>query len=699
MIRWIPYTFVRTVLFFIAGILVAFAAPAQLPEKLFPFLTGGMALLYFVFVFLARRKYHSYNPGWVGLPLVFLLGYVHLVSQKESGNPHHILNTSDTISHYQAIVTRFPEEKARTWKIEASIQQIHTDKWRPKEGKLILYLSKEDLVEPFVYGDVLLIKGAPRLTEGAANPGEFDYREFLALKNIYHQHFLRKGDVVKMDHDPPYLFLDLAFRGRKWADATLEKYVHGIREQAIASALVLGVTDGLDQELLQAYASTGAMHILAVSGLHVSILYMILLWVLTPLNKGRGGPWFVALVALLILWLYAFVTGLTPSVLRAVTMFSFLALAKPWARSTNIYNTLAVSAFCLLLFDPFLIRSVGFQLSYLAVLGIVYLYPRILLLWEPRHRLVTEVWKISAVSIAAQIATFPLGLLYFHQFPNYFLFSNLLVVPLSFVVLVLGLILLVVSFIPLFAMGVGACLQVIIKLLNAIVFSMESLPFSMIENIYITAGQCALLIALIMAMVALIECRKFQYLLLGCGCVLFISFFQWRHFNNEVNVQKITVYKVPGHSAMDLIDCGTSFFLSDTALNANAQKMRYHIAPNRLLAGVRQVSAGAPFARDIRGGTLITWNGNIILQIHDPGFELPGVLEVDCLVIANNAVHSIGDLQARVKFTSVVLDSSNSFLFASRFLREAKLYNLEVHSVLHQGAYISRIENQDTWSL
>lgn len=696
MIRWIPYTFVRTVLFFIGGILLAFTAPALIPEQSFPVLIGGMTILYFLFVFLARRRYHAYNPGWIGLPLVFLLGYVHLVSQTESRDDDHLLNVSETITHYRAIVTRFPEERARSWKMEAVVEQVHTDVWQPAKGRIILYLSRQDFPEPFVYGDILLIKGAPVIPEGPANPGEFDYRSFLALKNIYHQHFLRKGSVLKTDHDPPYLFLDFAFRGRAWAEATLERYVKGVREQGIASALVLGVTDGLDQDLLQAYASTGAMHILAVSGLHVSILYFILLWILSPFNKRREGRWIVALVALVVLWLYAFVTGLTPSVLRAVTMCSFMALAKPWARSTNIYNTLAVSALCLLLFDPFLIRSVGFQLSYMAVLGIVYFYPKIIMLWEPRHRLLTEVWKISAVAIAAQAATFPLGLLYFHQFPNYFLVSNLVVVPLSFVVLVVGLLLLMVSFVPSIAMIAGICLEFVIRLLNAIVFALEGLPFSMIENIYITPWQCALLILFIIMVAALAEYRKFGYLIFACGCLCMISVLQWHHFLHQVNVRKITVYRVPGHSAIDLMECGRSFFLSDTTLEKDPQKLLYHVVPNRLLGGIRQVDPGAPFAKDIPGGRLIAWSGKIILQIHDASFALPASLEVDCLVIGNNAVSSIEALVSSVKVRKVVLDSSNSFLFASRFLRDAKLYNLEVHSVLHQGAFISKIENQDT---
>ena len=696
MIRWIPYTFVRTVIFFVGGILLGLYFPDFFPERVSFIMVALMIVLYFLAVFSGRRLRHILNPGWVGLPLVFLLGYVHLIRQTESRDPDHLVNNHDRISYYKAVITRFPEEKARSWKIEARVLQIRTETWEQKNCNIILYFSKEDFPQPFRYGDVLLIKGEPQTPPAPGNPGEFDYREFLALKNIFHQHFLRGEEVIKIAYAPPYRVRAFAFRGREWAEATLKKFIDGKREQAIATALVLGVTDGLDNDLLNAYAATGSMHILAVSGLHISILYFMLLWILSPFNKLRGGRWFVPITALLILWLYAFVTGLSPSVLRAVTMFSFIAIARPWARSTNIYNTLAVSALCLLLFDPFLIRSVGFQLSYLAVLGIVYLYPRILALWEPQYRVTTEIWKISAVSIAAQIATFPLGLLYFHQFPNYFLVSNLLVVPLSFVVLLMGLLVLAASFISVIAVAVGFCLKWIIWLLNSIVFALEAFPFSLIENVYVSAWQCGCLMFFILTLLALFQYRKFNYVVLASVVALVYVSLQWVHFSREINVQKLTVYKVPGHSVLDLIDRGQTFFVADSVFRADVQKIRYHVSPNRIMTGVSRVCVDLPYARVLKGCTLIVWNGKKILQITDRYFEVPGVLNVDWLIIGNNALPEIPKITSVVSFQKVILDSSNSLFFASRFLEAAKLYNLDVHSVLHQGAFVSKIENQDT---
>lgn len=697
MFRWIPYTFVRTVLFFIGGILLALYAPDLISGQLAILLLASLTVFYFVVVFAGHRIRRILNPGVIALPLVFVLGFVHLNRKTESRDPEHLLHTLDTISHYKAVITRFSEEKPRSWKVEARVLSVHTKGgWIQKNGKVILYFSKQDFPVPFGYGAVLLMKGSPRVIQAPGNPGEFDYKRFLSFKNIYHQHFLRGNDVIRIGHKPPNQVMAYAIRVRDWAEATFKQFIKGEQEQAIASALVLGVKDGLDNELMKAYSATGSMHVLAVSGLHVSIIYIIIFWIFKPLYKLSGGRWMVAILCLLILWMYAFITGLSPSVLRAVAMFSFLAIAKPWARSTNIYNTLAVSAFFLLLFDPYMITAVGFQLSYLAVLGIVYLYPRFLSLWEPRQRLVTEIWKVICVSVSAQTATFSLGLLYFHQFPNYFLLSNLLVVPFAFVILILGLLVLSVSFVSSVAMVVGYCLEMIIRFVNFMVFSIESFPFSLTKDVYVSAFQCVLLMGLILVFIGLAESRKFKYLIVASLIIILYASAQWLHFLREENIQKLTVYKVPGHTAMDFIDRGQTYFLSDSVLRQDSQKINFHVTPNRLIAGVKSVITDYPNTRSFKGCELMAWQGKVLLHITDPGFEVPDQLFVDCLIIGNNAVYEVGEIALKLNAVKVVLDSSNTFFFADRFLEEAKLYNLDVYSVLHEGAFALKIENRNS---
>jgi competence protein ComEC len=693
MFRWIPYTFVRVTIFLVAGIIVGIYFPDLLSRQLLTLLLAVFTATYITVFFLRRYEPAKIlNPGVLGLTSIFLLGWVHVMSSTESSDTDHVLNYKKPIQYYTATISRFSEEKGKSWKVEATISNVFSDRWDRNRGKVILYFSKQDFAVAPNYGDVFLIKGQPRVVEPPGNRGEFDYKKYLALKNIFHQHFLRAGDAHFLGTDPPNTIVHYAIQARVWANETLKKYIPGEREQAVASALVLGVTDALDNELLNAYAGTGAMHVLAVSGLHITIIYMIIVWLLKPVARMKSGAWIIAISSLIVLWGYAFVTGLSPSVLRAVTMFSFLALAKPTHQSTNIYNTLASSAFCILIFDPFLVLSVGFQLSYLAVLGIVYLHPKFYPLWEPGNLILDEIWKVTSVSIAAQIATLPLALLYFHQFPNYFLISNLLVIPGSFVVLIGGLIVLATSFIPVLANLFALLTSWMIKLINGIVFTVESLPYSLIDNIHITTLQSWVLAGLLVCVILLFTKKKFQYALYGFSLALFFGVIQWDHFRREVNVKKIVVYKTPGHTAIDLTTIGKCYFISDSLLRQDQAKTGFHILPGRLIDGVSDVITDSlSMLREFRGGRLIVWNTVTILQVNKQDFSLPDNFNVDFLIVSNNAIFDVQKIPDELKKAQIILDSSNSFYYADAFMKKGNSLGLTVHSVLHAGSFEYRI--------
>jgi competence protein ComEC len=422
--------------------------------------------------------------------------------------------------------------------------------------------------------------------------------------------------------------------------------------------------------------------------LHVSILYLVILFFLKPIQSKPWSRWGIAIISVLILWFYAFITGLSPSVLRAVTMFTFIAVARPFGRRSNIYNTLAASAFFLLLYNPYLIMSVGFQLSYIAVIGIVYLQRPIYNLWSPENRIIDWVWQITCVSIAAQIATFALGLLYFHQFPVYFLFSNLFVIPGSFVVLLLGVLLLVIDWITPVATIVGYLLDISIKILNGSVFLVEDLPYSLINNVYLTTVQCWLLIGIIFAIIFLLEKKSFQFAVITILTGVLFSLQSWLHFDEEVNTNRLIVYKVPGHSAIDLIENGQSVFLADSALRINEERIRFHIRPNRLFCGVSEVRTESSGIHQYDGFLYFVWNKKKILWIKDKKAVLPKNITSDYLIIANNSI-SIRQLKD-LKFEKLILDSSNAKWYEDRLAREWNSSNL--FSVSVQGAFIEKIE-------
>lgn len=689
MFFWTPYAFVRIVLFFIAGILFGIYQPDLISEKAATYLFAGSGMIYFLLFFTGQSKF---NPGFFGLVAVVCAGYLNTLHKTDSRNPHHFMHVGGPIRQYKVVIADHAEEKQKSWKTEARVTAVYDGTtWHERMGKILLYFSKQDFETPFLYGDELVIRGSPQELKPPANPGEFDYKKFLTYRKTYHQHFLRKEYVHYIGHRPPLAVVDYSIKARIWAERVISTHIGGQQERAVAFALILGVKDGLDNDLVHAYASSGAMHVLAVSGLHVGIIYLIIMFLFKPLRQVKHGKWILAIAGVLILWSYAFVTGLSPSVLRAVTMFTFLSLARPLNYSTNIYNTLAVSAFCLLMYEPYMIMSVGFQLSFMAVIGIVYVQPLLYQLWEPTSLLTDKIWQITCVSFAAQLSTFALGLLYFHQFPVYFLVSNLFVIPGALISLCLGIALLAVSALSPVAYAVGAILEEVLWLLNYLVFSVERLPFSLVNNIYITTFQSWLVLGLAVSVVLLFQFRKFAFVLSGVLCALLFGYIQWQHYYGQGHIRKFVVYQVNGHSAIEWVDRGKSYFFTDSLLLNDKERTRFHIRPNRLINGVHEVHANdTSFAITGKEARLFNWERMTVLQLLGEDYLLPDGIEVDYLVLSNNAEKYIDKLTS-VMFKTLIIDSSNSFYTAQRLLVEAQSSGLQVYSVLHEGAFVTKL--------
>ncbi len=683
MFRWIPYAMVRIAAFFIAGIVLAIYLPNSISLTLAETILITLVVLYGLAYWLVSKRRRSWVAGVLGLLAIFFAGYVHLLLFVDWNQPDHLSTFKGEIKWYKAKVLKLPEEKVNSYKYLIQILEVSDgNSWTPTDTRALLYIRRSDGQPHYFYGDKILVQGRPQLLKPPQNPHEFDFKRFLSFKNIYHQQFVREDQVKWIASISAKNLWYYSFVVREWGAQQLKKQLPNKKEQAIALALTLGVTDGIDNELQSAYASSGAMHVLAVSGLHVGILYGIVMLLFRPFTNLSWSRWVIAVISLLVLWSFAFITGLSPSVLRAVTMFSFIAIAKPFGRRTSIYNTLASSAFILLLFDPYLVMSVGFQLSYLAVLGIVTIHRPLYQLWEPKSRVLDWVWNISCVSIAAQLATFALGVLYFHQFPVYFLFSNLFVIPGAIAVLVTSIVVLATSVLPPLASLFGALLEGLIQILNFAVFSIEKFPFSLLNDIYITTFQCWLLILLIGFLFLLFSEKKLAMIVLSFVCVLAFSSIQWSHFNGEVRKDRFVVYNISGHRGIEWISDGRSQFMADSSLVADAERMRFHVMPNRLFCGVKEVETELVNESSPK---VITRKGKKIGVITSPISSWPDHLKLDYLIVGNNAFKSLAQARNTINFDKLILDSSNSSYLASRIQSEG---DDVVHSVQHEGAFI-----------
>lgn len=570
--------------------------------------------------------------------------------------------------------------------------------WVAADAHIQLFLQG-DTLQAVTFGSRLLIGGTPQPIEPPKNPDGFDYGQIMRHKGIAYRHFVARGQW-RLVEPPAFSLRRLALSLQQSADRALEKAVNSPVEAGLASALIIGLKDELDERLLRAYSATGIMHILAVSGLHVGILFTLIGFLLRPLQRHPRGKYAFTGIVLAVLWGYALVTGLSPSVMRAALMFSLLGIGQLFARRNAPFNTLAFSALILLAYDPLMLFQVGFQLSYAAVAGIMYFYPRFYRLWEAPHWFVDKIWQILCVSAAAQLATFPLGIYYFHQFPNYFLLANLFAVPLAFLILTNGLIVLAFSWSNLAAQLAGAALKWLIWLNNYLAFLVESLPYASAKLLYFNGLELAATYLLIIFLAAFFASKQREWLAAAAGCALVFVVSDILHAQSYVRERLMAVFHIPKHSSVLWKESGSALLQADSALLLQPRQIRYAFAdfllkrnidweeiPVSLLGTTDSLMA----CRTISGGMVYRRNGLTLCYLYRRvrSYVLP---PCDVLLIAHNAVGNLDVLPRETlrQVQQIVLDGSNSAANVRRIKQQARDLGIACHAVASDGAFVRR---------
>lgn len=459
-----------------------------------------------------------------------------------------------------------PQEKQNSFKSVIRIQACKKgDSTFQSDEKLIVYFSKSENVKLLKPGNTIVFETSPQFVKNYGNPYEFDYKNYLQKKRIFRQVYLAEnswnptGIETKTIHTYSEIFRDQLL-------AIYHKQNLGANETEILSALTLGYKRDLEPETKRIFSAAGAMHVLAVSGLHVGILFMVFSYVFGFLRKRKTGKYIFVISAILLLWAYAFITGLSPSVLRASTMFTIVIIGSNINRRASIYNSLSASALFLLILNPNNLFEVGFQLSYAAVFGIVFLQPKFDKLFLPKNKILKFFWSLLTVSLAAQLATFPLTSFYFNQFPTFFWLTNLIVIPAVTLLIPMGILLLMVSKITYLSVGITFAVKWLINGVYAILQFIENLPYSIIE-ISISQAELLLLLGFLFFVFIFIETRRASHLKLALSSVtiLFIltsvtSFIQYQ-------CREIIVYNNASNTCIQLIAGRKNYVISEFEIN------------------------------------------------------------------------------------------------------------------------------------
>ena len=524
---WLQYPFIRYLFLFITGILAG---------NYFPMLgnfreTAIVFLLVILFAALFFRK------NFLKSICYFMIWFVSGIISVPVQNP-----------------IRFPEgirflgeveecDRTKNGGMKAFLQ-IHgvclKGEWENyKAGVQIFFKSKySPELSP---GDIVQLRSSLLINESDSFPGAFDYALWLKRKGILFRSYVGEGDIEILKRKGVYIS---ALRGRweRYASAKFENLL--ISENAgLAKALLLGSKSSLSENIKTNYSGAGLMHVLAVSGLHTGIIYLIanlMLYIIIP-RKGLRS-----FIVLLLVWLFCLATGAGPSVLRASIMISVVVIGNMLGRKINVLNAIAFSAWVLLLFDSYLIYDVGFQLSYLAVTGIVLMYPHLRKLLYFKNKFLNRLWELIALSISAQISTGALSIFYFHQFPAYFLLSNFLV-PLIPFLIGSGLVSLLPEGIYLDEIG-GFVLDNGLKLMNTLAAIITSLPGAVIENAYIGKLDVIIWYVMIAFLYLWLVKKSFKGFVLFILCVyglMFLSFF-------EPDEEALLIYRSGNEYSVDL---------------------------------------------------------------------------------------------------------------------------------------------------
>ncbi len=695
MIFWSQFPFVRILLFYLLGIFTSEFLDIKIPKQFFVY-----TLIFLITILIISRiKLRSYRfrfiPGYCIGALLILLGFTisnqnHSTEQPLGSNP---------MQDYLFLITEQPIEKSKSIKV---LGKIYADLPENTElGKSIFYFAKDSLALSLKYGDLLKINIRLNQIEPPQNPHEFDYKKYLKNRKIYYQSYIPSDSWKFLDRKQANQIKQLALDARQYSMTVLLNSNLSKSEYAVSIAILLGQDEILDDETRQDYAGAGAMHVLCVSGLHVGVIYLVFNFLLSFLKTRRFQQLLSNIFLFLLIWAYALITGFSPSVLRATVMLSFIILGGTLNKKGNIYNSVAASAFLLLLINPLMIKEVGFQLSYAAVIGIISIYPLLKKHLSHSNQIIDKTLSILIVSFAAQIGTFPLAIFYFHQFPVYFLLTNLVVILLATLIINLGFLFLLLSSVPIISSGFQYVLKSLIYSMNTSVAFVESLPGSTFKSMVLHPAEVIVFYLVIIGITQSLLRKSKSWFVLSFTSILLLGFgFTFRNFS-QLNQKKVIIYNIKGHTIFEFQKGRNASVFMDSILMGDQQKINYHLSPNWINSGVRRpqwISIHEKhYQRNeielIKKSGIYLFENKIFLRIDRENYNRIKNYQtaLDYLIISENVKISLKDIFNHFKPKLIILDSSNSFYYEKDIIMEAIKNEIPIYAVNNKGACIIKL--------
>lgn len=545
-------------------------------------------------------------------------------------------------------------------------------------GEVLLNIQKDTIYNRLFVDDEILAQPVFKQLIPPLNPHQFDYKFYLAKQGIHHQIFLENNEFLKLENSRISL-IGLSERFRNSIQKSLIKHQFKDDEFAVISALLLGQRQDISKELLTDYQKAGAIHILAVSGLHVGVILLILSFLFKPLENLRNGKFLKAFCIVLLLWMFAFIAGLSASVVRAVTMFTFVAIGQSFKQKNIVSFSLISSMFFLLIVKPMFLFDVGFQLSYLAVFGIVWVQPKLYNIYKPRFYIDKKVWQLFTVSVAAQVGILPLSMYYFHQFPGLFVLSNLVIIPFLGIILMGGILVIFLALLNILPTFLSSFYETIISLMNSFISWISKQEAFLLKEISISFLMMMAWYFCIFSLIFLLIKRKPKqliYFLIAIFITQSIYFYETKlHIEKE---EFIVFHK-------------SRFSLIGKRIGATIQ-VQHDIDS----IDVMKITALKPYLINEKITKIdttsfknfINFNQNKILLIDSLGVYNVNKLEKPIVILQYSPKINLERLIKTLQPNLIIADGSNYKSYINRWENSAKKQKTPFHYTGQNGAYI-----------
>ncbi|WP_299396452.1 ComEC/Rec2 family competence protein [uncultured Gelidibacter sp.] len=675
--KLLNFALIKITISLIIGILFAFYVPVSLIIILVVVATSILGLATFLIIEKGRLV-KSAGFGLLTFLTFFAVGIltfqIHDQKTFKTHYTQHVHPTQDTI---ETITFRIREVLKPTAYHDKYVVDILKVNNQVLSGKTLLNVQKDSLNPPINVDGIYTSFTSFKDVNAPLNPNQFDYKAYLQKQYIYHQVFTDRDHLLKVPSEKHTLF-GYAANLRRTINSKLKAKNLKSDELALINALLLGQRQDISPKIFDSYSKAGAIHILAVSGLHVGIILIMLNLLFKRLEYLRHGKLIKTIVIVLILWSFAIIAGLSASVTRAVMMFSVVAIGMNLKRPANIYNTLVISMFFLLLFKPMFLFDVGFQMSYLAVIAIVSIQPLIVNLWQPKLRPVKYMWQILTVTLAAQLGVVPISLFYFHQFPGLFFLSNLVIIPCLGIILGLGIVVIFLALTNLLPAWLADIYGSIISIMNSFVRWVSLQEQFVFKDISFSLLKVLAAYVLILALFMLAKRHNFKRLAIAMITVLLFQsalIFDKKQLKSE---EFIVFHK----SRFSLI-----------GLRSNASLIIHHNMDSSSVSkenNIKNYKIGNAI-NTITNTTLenvYMFNNQSILVIDSSGVYNIPKLNPDYVLLRNSPKVNLTRLLDSINPKYIIADGSNYKSYSNRWEATCKTQKTPFHMTSEKGAFI-----------